>query len=59
MCSSCAKKAAARGARKALSLWNSKMRNDPKRLTRLLNEAKRRGDQDKINEINKRLNGDN
>ena len=59
MCSSCAKKAAARGASRALSLWNSKKRNNPKRLQRLLAEATRKGDQEKINEINKRLNGDN
>lgn len=58
MCSSCAKKAAARGASRALSMWNSKKINNPKRLQRLLAEAIRKGDQEKINEINKRINGD-
>lgn len=59
MCSSCAKKAQARGASRALSLWNSKKKNNPKRLQRLLAEATRKGDQEKINEITKRINGDN
>jgi len=55
VCSSCAKKAEARGRRLAL---NAKRLNDPKRLSRLLKEAQRKGNQDKINEINKKLNGE-
>ena len=54
-CSSCAKKAAARGARLAL-VYKQK---NTKRLQRQLVAAQKAGDTNKVNEITKQLNGDN
>lgn len=54
-CSSCAKKQAARGARVALAYKQKNVQ----RLQRQLIAAQKKGDTNKINEITKRLNGDN
>lgn len=51
-CSSCAKKASARNARLSF-----KFKNDPKRLTRLLREAEKKNDFNKVEELKKKLNG--
>lgn len=51
-CSSCAKKASARN--KTLS---QSFKSNPKRLTRLLREAERKNDLNKIEELKKKLNG--
>lgn len=50
-CSSCAKKANARNQRMSQSF-----KNNPKRLIRLLREAERKNDLNKIEELKKKLN---
>lgn len=49
-CASCAKKAANRAKRLSV-----KYLNDPKRLTRLLREAERKGDTEKVNQLKQKL----
>lgn len=51
-CSSCAKKANARSQRMSQSF-----KSNPKRLTRLLREAEKKNDLNKIEELKKKLNG--